>query len=134
MEKTSLTKDQQTSTLEGDRTAGLPEGVYIQKVTTHADARGSLFEIYNQKWEHHGGPVVHGTILSIRPHWAKGWAIHADHDDRYLILHGEVELVLYDVRENSSTKGLLSVIMLSEKDRRMINIPIGIWHATENVG
>ncbi|MGF1655353.1 MAG: cupin domain-containing protein [Verrucomicrobiales bacterium] len=127
-------KDLQTSTFEGKRTNALPHGSAIQPIATHTDARGSLFEIYNCAWTDHGEKVSHGTIVSIRAGWSKGWAIHMDHDDRYLVFRGEVEMCLYDEREDSPTKGLLSVFTLSEKNRQMLIIPRGVWHATENIG
>lgn len=60
--------------------------------------------------------------------------MHKLHEDRYFILSGELELVLYDDREASPTRGMLSKVYLSEFRRRLINIPAGIWHANRNVG
>ena len=49
------------------------------------------------------------------------------------ILSGELELVLYDDRDGSSTRGMVSKLYMSEFSRRLINIPAGIWHANRNV-
>ncbi len=43
-------------------------------------------------------------------------------------------VLLYDGRENSPTKGMLNKIVLSEYNRRLMNIPIGVWHADQNIG
>ena len=34
--------------------------------------------------------------------------MHKRHEDRYFVLHGEMEVVLYDDREDSSTRGLVA--------------------------
>src|SRR5262249_46591478 len=64
----------------------------------------------------------------------KGWAVHKEHMDRYFILFGEVETVLYDEREGSATHGLVAKIILSQYQRRLMNIPAGVWHASRNLG
>jgi dTDP-4-dehydrorhamnose 3,5-epimerase len=60
--------------------------------------------------------------------------MHKKHEDRYFILFGEMEAVLYDERPDSPTYGLVSKIVLSEYRRRLMNIPAGIWHADRNIG
>jgi len=65
---------------------------------------------------------------------AKGWGIHREHHDRYAFLSGELEIVLYDEREESATSGLTSTIVLSELRRRVLTIPPGVWHAERNIG
>ena len=60
--------------------------------------------------------------------------MHKRHEDRYLLLHGEMLCVFYDEREDSSTSGLVATVVLSHHNRRLMNIPIGVWHATKNIG
>ncbi len=135
MDKRDLEKDRQTTSSTGSHQQALPEGVFVQDTVVHTDARGMVFETFNQQWTHHGAPlVVHSYIFTIRPRWTKGWAVHTDHDDRYIIVKGHAEVVLYDGRETSSTYGRVFTIVLSESHRRMVNIPVGIWHATQNLG
>ena len=50
------------------------------------------------------------------------------------VVQGELEVTLYDDREDSSTRGLLAQIFLTEFDRRIMNIPAGVWHADRNIG
>jgi dTDP-4-dehydrorhamnose 3,5-epimerase len=45
-----------------------------------------------------------------------------------------MELILYDVRPHSSTCGKVCRIVLSEQQRRIVNIPKFIWHADVNIG
>lgn len=127
-------KDKQTVGADGQPIAPLPDGVTIHRLTTHVDERGSVFEFYNPRWGWHKEPIVFGHIFTIRPGYAKGWGRHELHEDRYCLLFGNTELVLYDERETSPTKGLVSVIPMTEFDRVLVNIPPGIWHASKNVG
>ena len=64
----------------------------------------------------------------------KGWGMHKKHEDRYFILAGELEVVLYDERPDSATNGQVSTVGLSEYRRRLMNIPAGVWHANRNIG
>jgi dTDP-4-dehydrorhamnose 3,5-epimerase len=50
------------------------------------------------------------------------------------MMFGEMELVLYDPREDSPTFGEVCKIVLSEHHRRLVNVPVGVWHADRNIG
>jgi dTDP-4-dehydrorhamnose 3,5-epimerase len=130
----AIQKDTQSTTVEGRTLEKLPWGVSCYEVTTHVDDRGTLVELFNPSWGWHDAPLVYSYCFTLRPGVIKGWAMHKKHEDRYFILSGELELVLYDDREGSSTRGMVSKIYMSEFRRRLINIPAGIWHANRNVG
>lgn len=130
----AATKDAQTVTPEGKPTAPLIEGVSLFHVPTHIDDRGSLVEMFDPRWGWHKDPLVYAYSFTVRPGRAKGWAIHQLHEDRYFLLRGEAEVVLYDVRPDSATCGRLSRIRLSEFDRCLLNIPRLVWHGTRNLG
>lgn len=127
-------QDQQTVSTEGVSLAKLPEGMTFREVPTHVDDRGSVFEMFDARWNWHPEPVVFSYCYTLRPGMIKGWGIHRKHEDRYFLLLGEMEMVLYDEREGVSTSGLVSKIYLSEFQRKIINIPAGVWHAVRNVG
>ncbi len=127
-------KDVQTVTAEGKPTTPLIHGVTFKELTTHIDERGSVCEMYDSRWDWHKDPLVFSCIFTVRPGVTKGWGVHKKHEDRYFIISGEVMVLLYDGRENSPTKGMLNKIVLSEYNRRLMNIPIGVWHADQNIG
>jgi dTDP-4-dehydrorhamnose 3,5-epimerase len=60
--------------------------------------------------------------------------MHLEHEDRYFILHGDLEVVMYDDRPASPTAGLVAKAYLTQHQRRLMNIPQGVWHANRNVG
>lgn len=131
---TAPIRDRQTVTSEGERIDPLPSGVSLRDAVTHVDERGSVCEIFDPRWGWHPDPLVFVYTFTIRPGWAKGWGIHREHEDRYFLLAGELEIVLFDARDDSETTGLVSKIVLAESRRQLMNIPAGVWHAERNLG
>lgn len=119
---------------DGSRIDQLPHGVVVRELVTHVDERGTVCELYDERWAVHPDPVVFAYMFTIRPGLAKGWGMHREHEDRYLFLSGELEVVLYDGREASPTTGLESRIFLSDYNRALLVIPRGVWHAERNIG
>lgn len=127
-------RDVQTVTGDGAPTRRLTHGVQIKKLPTHVDERGSLMELFDPRWKWHPDPLIYAYCFTIRPGYAKGWSLHQQHQDRYVLLQGEMELVLYDPRKDSLTCGEVCKISLNEYDRCLINVPINVWHADHNRG
>ena len=127
-------RDIETVTRTGEPVRKLPEGVVMRDTRTHPDDRGIVFELYDPRWNVHPAPMVFSYCFTTRPGKAKGWAVHREHDDRYVILFGELMVVLYDERPDSSTYGMVSEIMLTQDRRQLLTIPAGVWHANLNLG
>jgi dTDP-4-dehydrorhamnose 3,5-epimerase len=123
-----------TVSADGESLAQLPEGVTFRDVPTHADARGTVCEIFDERWDWHPDPLVFVYMFTLRPGQTKGWGMHKLHEDRYFILAGELEVVMYDEREDSPTRGLVASVILTEYRRRLMNVPAGVWHANRNLG
>jgi len=130
----AASRDVQTVTPEGASLAPLLEGMSIHRSPTHSDERGTLTEIFDPRWEFHEEPLTYLYYITERPGYAKGWALHKQHEDRYFIIRGELEVVLYDVRPASSTRGQICKLLLSDRDHGVVNIPAHVWHATRNPG
>lgn len=129
-----MRKDKQTVTEEGELIRPLPEGVKFKDVITHVDDRGTVCEMFDSRWDWHKDPLIFSYVYTVRPGVIKGWGMHKKHEDRYFILFGDLEIVLYDARKNSLTKGQVFKIYLSQSKRRLMSIPAGIWHANRNIG
>ena len=127
-------RDSAMVTAEGVPTRRLTHGVTIRRLITHTDYRGSVTELLDPRWPDIKEPLVFAYTFSIRPGVAKGWNLHRHHQDRYTIVQGELDLVLYDPRPDSPTCNEVCHIMLSEKDRCLVNVPVDVWHADHNVG
>lgn len=134
IQSSKMKRDIRTVTVDGQSLQQLPHGVSFHGVTTQVDERGALYELFNPAWGWSDAPLVYAYTTSIRPGVIKGWGMHKEHEDRYFIMSGEMEVVLYDARPDSPTLGLVSQIAMSEANRGLINIPAGIWHADRNLG
>jgi dTDP-4-dehydrorhamnose 3,5-epimerase len=131
---TEPVQDRQTVTSLGENLTPLPAGVSFHDVPTHIDDRGSVVELFDPRWNWHPDPLLFAYVFTIRPGIIKGWGLHKRHEDRYFVLYGEMEVVLFDERSDSPTRGLVSKIVLSEYRRRLMNVPAGVWHADHNLG
>lgn len=127
-------KDIQTVTPEGKVVTPLPEGVKIRDLTTQVDDRGSLCETFDPRWDFDPEPMVYSYFVTIRPGAVKGWVHHKTYADRLAIVSGEMEVVLYDDRPESSTRGMLSKIVLTQFRRQLLRIPSHVWHLAHNIG
>src|SRR5262245_46954133 len=94
-------QDKQTVTAAGENVQPLPAGVSFHDITTHVDERGSVCELFDPRWGWHPDPLVFVYMFTVRPGMIKGWGVHKKHEDRYFILFGEMEVVLYDDRPDS---------------------------------
>jgi dTDP-4-dehydrorhamnose 3,5-epimerase len=130
----AATRDSATVTPQGEPLQRLIDGVSFHEVPTHVDERGSVFELYDPRWNWHPEPLVFSYCFTIRPGYAKGWNLHREHEDRYMLLHGELELVLFDPRPESPTCGQVCRIVCSEYNRRLVTFPRNVWHADHNIG
>ena len=110
----------------------LTEGVKIKPIPTHIDERGTVAELFDLRWDWHPAPFVFAYMFTVRPATVKGWGLHKHHEDREVLLKGEMALVLFDPRPKSSTYGQVCKIMLSENNRRLVSIPKFVWHADHN--
>lgn len=127
-------QDVATVTPDGAPLRRLIHGVSIRRLPTHTDARGTVTELYDPRWNFHPDPLVFSYAFTIRPGVVKGWNLHRRHEDRYALLQGEMALVLYDPRPDSPTCGEVCRIVLSEHERCLVNVPVDVWHADHNIG
>lgn len=130
----TMKQDVRTTDDHSKAILNLPDGMNVRDLITHVDDRGQVFEMYDLRWGFHEVPLVFAYQFTIRPGIIKGWGLHKRHEDRYCLIHGEMEIVLYDVREESSTYGQICKFTVSHYNRKLFNIPINVWHAVRNVG
>jgi len=127
-------QDGAMATTEGQTVFKLPVGAQIHDLPCHPDDRGMVCELFDPRWKHLDHPFEFSYFWTLKPRVAKGWALHLDHCDRYCMVRGEMLAVLYDGREDSATLGRVFEVFMSERRRRMLVIPPGVWHADLNLG
>ncbi len=103
------------------------EGVKINKLKQIVDNRGKVMHMLrnDDKVFQKFGEIYFSTIYfkSI-----KGWHLHKESFLNYACIKGEVKLVLFDTRENSSSKNLHQEIILSPKNYSLVTIPPNVWN------
>ncbi len=112
----------------------LPDGMAFKATQAIHDERGHLTEIFDARWDWSSEPYRQGYLTTLRPGVVKGWALHKTHEDRYFVVSGEMMLVTYDPRPESATYGLLSKLVLTGDQPRIVNIRKFVWHADWNIG
>ena len=127
-------KDRQTVSPEGEPIAQRIAGVVIHRRPLQEDERGELVEIYSPEWGIHSHPLVYAYFVSIRPRQIKGWVLHKLQDDRLFFLGGVIRIALFDDRPDSPTYHMLNVFVMSERNRGLVIIPKGVFHALKNIG
>lgn len=127
-------RDRQMATPQGHVVRRLTDGVWIRPLPTIVDQRGSVCELFDPRWGWHPDPIVFSYFFTIRPGMVKGWNLHREHEDRYALIFGDLELVLYDPRPDSPTCGEVCTIALSAHQRCLVNVPKNVWHADHNIG
>lgn len=127
-------QDRETVTPGGVPVSPLLDGMTFHETLCHRDDRGSVTEMFDLRWNWHPDPLVFVYQFTIRPGVVKGWNLHRLHEDRYFVVDGEMEVVLYDPRPDSSTCGQICRVVLSGERPRLINVPRNVWHADHNIG
>lgn len=127
-------KDAPTVTPEGRRLDRFIDGVELRAATLQLDDRGEVTEIFSPAWGVCPGSLVYVYQSIIRPHKAKGWVVHREQHDRLFVSLGFLKIVLFDARPESTTHGLVQELHVSERNRALLVIPPGVFHAILNVG
>lgn len=125
-------KDQPSITSGGTLNRRLPHGSKIYRRPVLVDNRGELQEIYSANWDIDDVPVSHLYMTTLRPGVVKGWSLHKQHQDRYFVVTGTMDVVMYDPRPDSPTCGEVFSVTLSESDRFVLTVPEFVWHADYN--
>lgn len=125
--------DHQTVAADGRPMPGRIEGVEIQYVRPHVDARGMLVEVVNFSDPFWREPVVYSYAITVDPGKVKGWGMHLRQVDRHHVHSGRVRFVLYDARIDSPTHGCVQTLWMGDEARGAVRIPNGVWHALQNV-
>ena len=106
----------------------------IKYVPPVEDERGEICEVYRPSWGVNPDPLVYVYAITIRPGRIKGWVQHRQQEDRIFLLRGTIRFGLFDDRASSPTHRLLNLFTVSERNRGLVIIPRGVYHALQNIG
>jgi len=103
------------------------EGVRIIQLQRIPDERGTVYHMLRRTDPYF---VEFGEIYfsSVYPGVVKGWHRHKEMTLNYACIFGRVKLVLYDDREDTSTRGELVEVFLGPDHYALAVIPPGVWN------
>jgi len=127
-------QDPQLVTPAGERVERRIDGVLVRPAITQFDERGELTEIFDPAWGFATEPLVFLYQVIATPGSIRGWVVHRKQEDRLFFSLGRFKLVLYDDRAGSPTHGLVNEHFYGERNRALVRIPAGVFHAVQNVG
>lgn len=109
------------------------DGVQVKKLIRHVDDRGYFMEILRDDDELLKRFGQASLSLSY-PGVIKAFHYHEKQDDLWFFPKGNAQVVLYDMREESSTKGETNVFYMGENNPILLLIPKGVAHGYRVLG
>jgi dTDP-4-dehydrorhamnose 3,5-epimerase len=108
-------------------------GVKISPLRRIPDERGTIFHMLRADAPHFDkfGEIY---FSSVYPGVVKAWHIHQRMTLNYAVPVGEIKLVLYDDRTDSSTRGQLMEVYLGESNYVLVTVPPLVWNGFKGVG
>ena len=109
------------------------EGVLIKPLRQIPDERGKIMHMIRADDPHFEkfGEIYFSVVY---PDVIKGWHLHTKMTLNYAVVSGMIKLVLYDVREESTTKGELQEMYIGEDNYALVRIPPGIYNGFKGIG
>ncbi len=107
--------------------------VVIKKLIRHPDDRGFFMEILRDDDELLK-KFGQASISKSYPGVIKAFHYHECQDDLWFFPVGNAQVVLYDLREESTTKGETNVFYLGEDNPNLLMIPAGVAHGYRVLG
>lgn len=107
--------------------------VKVKKVERHVDDRGFFSEIIKEG-EETFHEVKQTSYTETYPGVIKAFHWHKKQWDVWFVAKGMAQIVLYDLREDSPTKGETQVIYAGENNPLVISIPPGVAHGYRVLG
>ena len=111
------------------------EGVVFRPLASHNDRRGWLTELYREDELPAQQHPVMAYVSETLPGVARGPHAHVDQTDYFAFVGpGDFVLYLWDVRNDSPTRGHRFRAAVGASNRQCVIIPPGVIHAYKNVG
>ena len=101
------------------------QGVVVQPLRRICDERGAIFHMLRRDsslFERFGEVY----FAQCYPGVVKGWHKHKRMTQNYAVVQGMIKLVLFDMREDSPTKGTLEEHFVGEDNYCLVRIPPGV--------
>lgn len=104
------------------------DGVRIIPQKQIFDQRGAVYHVFRN--DQHDVNVEEVYISRVNAGVTKGWKQHLQTWQRFVVPYGKMEIVLYDERDGSPSKGMFQRVVLDPKDNfARLELPPKIWYA-----
>lgn len=110
------------------------DGVKIKRIVKHCDDRGFFAELVRDDEPELLGKFGQASWSMTYPGVVKAFHYHEKQDDLWFFPSGNAQVVLYDLREGSPTKGMTDVYYLGENNPILLFIPRGVAHGYRVLG
>ncbi|MEV5035961.1 dTDP-4-dehydrorhamnose 3,5-epimerase family protein [Peribacillus frigoritolerans] len=110
------------------------EGVKLKKLVKHCDDRGFFTELVRDDEPELLSRFGQASCSMSYPGVIKAFHYHEKQDDLWFFPSGNAQVVLFDLREGSSTKGETDVYYMGEENPIMLLIPKGVAHGYRVLG
>ena len=109
------------------------DGVLIKPLKQISDERGKIMHMLRNDDPHYDqfGEIYFSVV---NPNVIKGWHLHTKMTLNYAGILGMIKLVLYDGRDDSSTKGELNELFIGEDNYVLVKVPPGIYNGFKGIG
>jgi len=105
----------------------LAEGQRVWPLTTFADNRGALTEIFRYEWPTGVAPVQWNCVVS-EPGIMRGVHVHLGYREYYVLVRGRTTIGFRDVRRGSPTEGRVGLVTSSGDRLSALITPAGVAH------
>lgn len=126
-------KDNQRVTPDWNAIADQIQGVKVRESKNVITNVSYLTEFFRQDWDIAEHKLEHIIQVMLRPGVVTAWHMHKRQTDYLVVNTGMIKAVLCDGREDSPTKGKVSVFNLSPMRPTLLQFPPGIWHGFQNL-
>lgn len=104
-------------------------GLKISKLKQISDDRGAVYHYLKSTDVNYKG-FGEAYYSKINPGVVKGWKLHYRFCQNFCVPIGAVKIVVFDNRDESSTKGVFDEIILDDSmNYCLLSMPPGLWYS-----
>ena len=107
-------------------------GVKVISLKKIPDERGTIYHMLRSS-DPHFTKFGETYFSKIYKGAIKGWHIHKKITLNYCVVQGMVKIVLYDARDNSSTKGNIMELFIGDDNYVLVVIPSGVANGHKGI-
>lgn len=109
------------------------EGAEVRALRQIPDERGKVMHMLRRDdpWFAEFGEIYFSVVF---PGAIKAWHLHRRMTLNYAVPSGRINLVLFDDRDDSPTRGELQEIFTGEDAYALVTVPPGVWNGFKGLG